>query len=85
MQMTAGRSYALLDVLEVFFENLDGQTQVVTEIVERPLLGPQSLDDFLAAGVLHSSAFSANHLWIGTPSTYRSSITPTPSRIRTLT
>jgi len=85
LKTIAEGSYALLDVLQVFLEHPYREAKIVTQIVEGPLLGTQSLDDFLAAGMFHLSAFSANHWWIGTSSTNSSSITPTPSRTRTLT
>jgi hypothetical protein len=40
LKTITGRSHALLDVLQVFLEYLDGQNQIVTQIVEGPLLGP---------------------------------------------
>jgi len=38
VKVLAGGLYALLDMLQVFLEHLDGQTQIMTQIVERPLL-----------------------------------------------
>jgi hypothetical protein len=41
LKTIAGGSYALLDVLQIFLEDPYREAQIVTQIVEGPLLGPQ--------------------------------------------
>ena len=41
LKTIAGGSYALLDVFQVFLEHPYREAQIVTQIVECPLLGPQ--------------------------------------------
>jgi hypothetical protein len=47
------RPNAALDVAEILLEHVDGQTKIMTEIVEFPLAFGQSFDDPLTSRALH--------------------------------
>ncbi len=84
---------AALDVTEVFLQRTDLDGELVAEIVERPLLLSESLNDLLSAGPRHgvvtptgdSGPPDSSHSRTVMPSTNRSSTTAAPARTRTVT
>jgi len=46
-QPSSAAANAALDVAKILFQHLDGQTELTSEIIELPLSGNQSFNDFL--------------------------------------